>query len=78
MKSYETALKEMMPRNVIQALLSSRNIIKASFKLVKAKFKKSQSQLINNSFSRFTLFVSYWKFRDPESYQIFFLSGIVK
>jgi len=38
MKSCETALKEMMPRNIVQALLSSRNIILASFKAVWAKF----------------------------------------
>jgi len=34
MKSRETALKEMIPRNIIQASLSSRNIILALFKLI--------------------------------------------
>jgi hypothetical protein len=34
MKSHETALKEMIPRNIFQALLSSRNAIQASFKPV--------------------------------------------
>jgi hypothetical protein len=34
MKYCETALKEMIPRNVVQASLSSRNIVLALFKLV--------------------------------------------
>ncbi len=68
MKYCETDLKEMILRNIIQALLRSKNAVKASFKLIKAKFKKSQSRLLNNTFSRFTHFVSYQKIRDPESY----------
>jgi hypothetical protein len=34
MKSHETALKEMILRNIVQASLSLRNIIRASFKLI--------------------------------------------
>jgi len=37
-KSCETALKEMILRNIVQALLSSRNIVLESFKVVSAKF----------------------------------------
>jgi hypothetical protein len=44
----KTALKEMMLRNIIQA----------SFK---PNLKKSQSRLLNDTFSRFTLFVSHQK-----------------
>jgi len=35
MKSHETALKEMIPRNIIQALLRSRNIPQACLSQIK-------------------------------------------
>ncbi len=50
MKSRKTSLKEIILRNIIQASLSSRNIILALFKLVYAKFWKSRSQLLNDTF----------------------------
>jgi len=64
MKSHKIALKEIIPRYIVQELLSSRNIIWASFKLVYAKFWKSQSQLLNDTFSRFTVFVSNQRYRE--------------
>jgi hypothetical protein len=49
MKSCETDLKEMIPRNFVQASLSSRNIIQARLSLI--------LKISNSTFTRFTLFV---------------------